>query len=165
MGGRERAGSFRVIRGPEVRIEGNDVFLREQTFEPVDESFGALEVATCYSGVACELIGVSSAPLSVTITAAETQRFARLKIRGGGGARRINTVLELQEPPTLRRQNRVRVAKNFLQLRSADGVVHVTDCFGDSPAGAGQLLDVSGAGDDFDLIFGRWIDQSNIGVL
>ena len=99
------------------------------------------------------------------IARVETQRFARLKVRGGGGARRINTVLELPEPPTLRRQNRVRVAKNFLQLRSAGGVVHVASCFGDSPAGAGQLLDVSGAGDDFDLVFGRWIDQSDIGVL
>lgn len=63
-------GPDRFIRGPEVRTEGDDVLLREQTFEPVDDGFGALEVATCYPGVACELIGVSSAPLSVTITAA-----------------------------------------------------------------------------------------------
>ena len=69
-GGRERAGSLRVMHGPEVGTEGDDVLLREQTFVPVDDGFGALEIATCYSGVASELIGVSSAPLSVTITAA-----------------------------------------------------------------------------------------------
>lgn len=62
MGGRERAGSFRVIRGPEVRTEGDDVLLREQTFEPVDDGFGVLEVASCYSGVACALIGVLLRP-------------------------------------------------------------------------------------------------------